>query len=300
MVPTNRPSRPVAERFSLISGIVCLGILFSGAISVAQPETFGIKFSPLSTAGKAVTAPDSRYIVSVYQGSGELTGEKWIKGNRVSQLKLAGRNKLTRLCFFTNPSSSGKSAGTWVQGFGTGGSQALRAITDSAILNCRFEKWVTQVGDKVLPLGLLNVSFQKKIPASGTPLIDSKRNIVGLILQPSSRRSAYAIPAQAVHRVPHDIGNHQKLVRGWMGLSLSTESSIPRITRIWPGSPAEKSKLRENDILVKAGSYPTARYPDAVNSLFYAIPGESTAIEITRGDKRIATMITPTVQKPGN
>ena len=68
MVPTNRPSRPVAERFSLISGIVCLGILFSGAISVAQPETFGIKFSPLSTAGKAVTAPDSRYIVSVYQG----------------------------------------------------------------------------------------------------------------------------------------------------------------------------------------------------------------------------------------
>lgn len=300
MVPTNRPSRPVAERFSLISGIVCLGILFSGAISVAQPETFGIKFSPLSTAGTAVTAPDSRYIVSVYQGSGELTGAKWIKGNRVSQLKLAGQDKVTRLCFFTNPSSSGKSAGTWVQGFGTGGSQALRAITDSGILNCRFEKWVTQVGDKVLPLGLLNVSFQKKIPASGTPLIDSKGNIVGLILQPSSRRSAYAIPAQAVHRVQHDIGDHQKLVRGWMGLSLSTESSIPRITRIWPGSPAEKAKLRENDILVKAGSYPTARYPDAVNALFYAIPGESTAIEITRGDKRIATMITPTVQKPGN
>ena len=96
----------------------------------------------------------------------------------------------------------------------------------------------------------------------------------------------------------HDIDGHRKLVRGWLGISLSTESSIPRITRIWPDSPAAKANLRENDILVKAGAYTTDRYPDAVNALFYTIPGEPTRIEIMRGDKRIASTVTPTVQKP--
>jgi len=298
MVPTNRPYRPVTKRFYPILGIACLGILTSGSISAAEPETFGITFLPLATSGTAVTAPDSRYIVSVYPGSGELNGAQLVKGKIVGNLEFSGQDKVTRLCFFSNP-TAGKNAAPWAKTFGNGSPQALRVVTGSGTLDCRFEKWVTQVGDKVLPLGLLNISFQKEIPLAGTPLVDGKGNIVGLILQPSSGLSAYAIPAQAVHRVQHDIANHRKLVRGWMGISLSTESTIPRITRIWPDSPAAKANLKENDILVKAGTYPTDRYPDAVNALFYAIPGESTHIEILRGDKRLTSTITPTVQKPG-
>ncbi len=276
-----------------------LVFLSPGTLTAAEPTTFKIQFIPLATSGTAVTAPDSRYLVSVHAGAGELTGAEWIQGKILGKLEFSGQDKVTRLCFFRNP-TAGKKSEPWAKAFGTGSPQPLRAITGSGTLDCRFEKWVTQVGDKVLPLGLLNISFQKEIPNAGTPLIDSKGNIVGLILQPASGTSAYAIPAQAIHRVQHDIESNQKLVRGWMGISLSTSSSIPRITHIWPDSPAAKANLHENDILMKAGPYPTERYPDAVNALFYAIPGESTNIEVMRGEKRIISTLTPTVQKPGN
>lgn len=299
MAPTSRPLRPAKKRFYPSLRFAFIGFLSSANLSIAEPETFGIEFIPPATVGTAVTAPDSHYIVSAHTGSAELSGAQWIRGEIVGKLELSGHDKVTRLCFFKNPTAP-KHPESWATTFGGGDPQALRAVTSSGTLDCRFEKWVTQLGEKVLPLGLLQVSFPKNIPAAGTPLIDSKGDIIGLILQPSSEFTAYAIPAQAVHRVQHDIADHHTLVRGWMGLSLSTESSIPRITRIWPDSPASKANLRENDILLKAGAYSTPNYPDAVNALFYLIPGEATRVEVMRGDKRLASTVTPTAQKPGN
>jgi hypothetical protein len=298
MVPTNRPPRPVTIRFFTALAGICLLFACAGTIEAAEPAPIRVEFLPMANTAVAVSAPDSRHLVSVYTEAAGLTKAHRIQGSVKTVLTFSGQDKVTRLCFFKNP-KPGVGA-DWKESFGDGTPQALRAIEESSEAKCTFQGWVTQVGDKVLPLGLLNVAFQGNIPPAGTPLVDSKGSIVGLILQPSSQRSAYAIPAQAVRRVQRDIDNNQKLVRGWLGISLSTESSIPRITRIWPDSPAAKANLKENDILVKAGPYPTDRYPDAVNALFYTIPGKPTRIEIVRGDKRISSTITPTVQKPGN
>ncbi|QTN33956.1 serine protease [Akkermansiaceae bacterium] len=298
MPPHNRPSRPVTSRSLPLLGLASLVFLSGISESAAEPHCYRMKFLPSALEGIAVAAPGGRLIVSVHTGTGEISAAEWKSGGQSGTAGIAGQDRVTRLCFFANP-VAGK-ADTWAKSYGKGGSEALRAITPSGALDCRFEKWVTQVGDKVLPLGLLDISFQGSMPPSGTPLVDGKGEIIGLILQPSSGRSAYAIPAQAVHRVQHDIVKHRKLVRGWMGISLSTGSAIPRITRIWPDSPAAKANLRENDILVRAGSYPTERYPDAVNALFYAVPGEATVIEVMRGEKRLTSTLTPTVQKPGN
>lgn len=200
---------------------------------------------------------------------------------------------VTRLCFFQNPKPAAKQSANWAAFFDGRGAKGLRAITDTGTSPCRFEKWVYQVGDKILPLGLLSVSFQGKFPPAGTPLVDADGEIVGLILQPASGNTGYAIPCQAVHRVLHDIVAHRKLVRGWMGIALSTSSQVPRITGVIPGSPAATAGLRENDILTRAGSYTTERYPDAVNALFYSVPGKPTSLEVLRDNKRIECKITP-------
>lgn len=297
MVPTNRPDRPVVIHFLPALALNCLLLVLATAMQAAEPSPVRVEFLPAANSAVAVAAPDSRHLVSVYTGSAELAQANRIHGKVKTILTFSGQDKVTRLCFFENPKPGTRA--DWKESFGDGQPQPLRALEESSETMCAFQAWVTQVGDKVLPLGLLNVSFQGKIPPAGTPLVDSEGSIVGLILQPSSQRSAYAIPAQAVRRVQHDIGNNRKLVRGWLGISLSTESSIPRITRIWPDSPAAKANLRENDILVRAGDYQTEHYPDAVNALFYAVPGEATRIEIVRGGKRLGTTVTPTVQKPG-
>jgi hypothetical protein len=296
MVPTNRPPRPGVFRFFPVHP--CIALLFcAGTALAADPEPIRVEFLPAATTAIAVAAPDSRHFVSVHTGTAEVTKANRIQGRVKTVLELSGEDKVTRLCFFRNPKPA--AGAKWKKSFGHGDPQALRAIEESTATDCTFQEWVTQVGDKVLPLGLLNVSFQGNIPPAGTPLVDSQGDIVGLILQPSSNRSAYAIPAQAVRRVQHDMDSDRKIVRGWLGITLSTESSVPRITRIFPDSPAAKADLRENDILVKAGEYPTNRYPDAVNALFYAVPGKPLGIEIMRGGKRITSTVTPTVKKPG-
>ncbi|MGJ8642488.1 MAG: PDZ domain-containing protein [Luteolibacter sp.] len=273
----------------------------TGSISYAgaEPSPIPIKYLPTASNAVAVTAPDSRFVVSVYTDSAPLTKGLTTANGKNTALQFAGQDTTTRLCFFQNPNSNSSSAVSWSERFGKDAPVDLQAITTAGTDFCRYDKWVTQVGAKVLPLGLLSITFTGEVPPPGTPLVDSNGKIVGLILQKVSNRTAYALPAQAVRRVQRDIENHRKLVRGWLGISLSTESTVPRITHVWPDSPAYKAGLNEGDILVSASGYPTARYPDAVNALFYAVPGQPTSVQVSRKNQRISCEITPMRQKPG-
>ncbi len=301
MVPPASPTRPVNRHFalSLLRVLPVFALVSSQVFS--QPKPVKIGFLPSDLSACAVTSPDDTLLVSVFTGPSDFSSAHGINGPDKASLTFIGRDKVTRLCFFQNQRVVPAEAKLWRKRFLTASGSppgTLQALTPSRSINCRFDKWVTQVGDKVLPLGLLLISFQEQVPPAGTPLADPEGRIAGLILQPASANTAYAIPAEAVQRVSGDITRHRKLVRGWLGISLSTESQIPRITRVWPDSPAAKEGLRENDVIVKAGGYVTERYPDAVNALFYSIPGQATSLEILRGSERLPFQITPISQKP--
>ncbi len=290
MAITYRPERTVTVR---ILSALCLVSAILADPSSAAPEPIKIAFPSAKDAACAVTSPTPGLLVSVYSGSSKLSKADWITGEKLTELEFIGEDKITRLCFFKNPRPDASQAAFWAEDFRNENPGTLRAIAYSRTTECIFQKWVTQIGDKVLPLGLLSVSFQNEIPPAGTPLVDSKGKIVGLILQSTSPTVAYAIPAQAVHRVQQDMVAHQKLIKGWLGIALSPGSQIPRITTVLPDSPAAAAGIRQNDILVKAGAYPIARYPDAVNALFYSVPGESTSLQVLRNNKRIECKVMP-------
>jgi hypothetical protein len=293
MASRTRAARPVTNRF--FSGLVITGSCFAitGSIATALPRPFRIELLPPAIIACAVASPEPSLLVSVYNDSTDFTRANQIESGRSTELSFLGQDRVTRLCFFQNPKPASGQSSVWAASFSDRSEKELRAITDTGAFPCRFDKWVTQVGDKVLPLSLLSITFHGKIPPPGTPLVDADGKIVGLVLQPGSGNTGYAIPCQAVHRVVSDIVNHRKLVRGWMGLALSTSSQVPRITGIIPGSPAATAGLRENDILTRAGSFATERYPDAVNALFYSIPGKATSLEVLRGNERIQCKVTP-------
>lgn len=290
MVSTNRPERPVAVRFISALCLVCALLINP---SSATPEPIKIEFPSGSGTACAITSPSPGLLVSVYSGSSKLSKADWIAGKNRTELQSAGEDKITRLCFFKNPRPNISQAALWADDFRNENPGTLRAVAYSRTTNCTFEKWVTQIGDKVLPLGLLSVSFQNEIPPAGTPLVDSKGKIIGLILQSTSPTMAYAIPAQAVRRVQQDMVKHRKLVKGWLGIALSPGSQTPRITSVLPNSPAADAGILANDILVKAGAYPIVRYPDAVNALFYSVPGQTTSLQVLRDNRRLDYKMTP-------
>lgn len=74
---------------------------------------------------------------------------------------------------------------------------------------------------------------------------------------------------------------------------VSPGSQIPGITEVLAKSPAAAAGILDNDILVKAGAYPIARYPDAVNALFYSVPGETTSLHILRNNQCTECKVTP-------
>jgi hypothetical protein len=285
----NRPARPVANR-------MFAALAFCAVSASADPKAILVEFTPPGNAACAVVSPDPAFLVSIRTDPSPLAKATLVSSRKKSALEFSGQDHVTRLCFFRNPETGANVAGHWVARFGDGDPQDLRAITDTREIPCRFEKWVTRVGDKVLPLGLLSVSFRENLPPAGAPLVNSEGKIVGLIFQPSSPYAAYAIPAQAVHRVLRDVSREGRLVRASLGFTLSTDSSVPRITRILPDSPAGKAGLRADDILLKVGVYPTEGYPDAVNALFYTVPGETTSFVLSRDNERIERKVTPTAR----
>jgi hypothetical protein len=285
----NRPMRPVASR-------LFAALAFSALSAWAAPEAIRVEFTPPGNAACAVVSPDAAFLVSIRTDPAPLAKATVVSSGKKADLVSSGQDQVTRLCFFRNPDTGANVAGHWAPRFGDGGPENLRAITDTKEIPCRFEKWVTRVGDKVLPLGLLSVSFRENLPPAGTPLVNSDGKIVGLIFQPSGPNAAYAIPAQAVHRVLRDVSRDGRLVRASLGFTLSTDSSVPRITRILPDSPAEKAGLRADDILLQVGHYPTEGYPDAVNALFYTVPGETTSFVLSRNNERIEKKVTPAVR----
>ena len=156
-------------------------------------------------------------------------------------------------------------------------------------------RWVKQVGGKILPLALLRVNFSHSVPPPGTPLLDDAGRVVAIVFQSSGGGNiGYALPAEAVQRVKQDITKGGQLSRGWLGLALRADSSIPRISRVLPDSPAAAAGIQPNDVLLSIGTRQITEYADAANAFFYLVPGQPVRVKLLRGAEPLEFTLTPT------
>ncbi len=242
----------------------------------------------------AVTVNDPQLLVTVVTPGANPMQPALRMGNRNDPARTIGHDPVTRLGFLQIHGTTASAPSEWLEDARGSVGTALRAMTPGGPVKCLATGWVKQIGGKVLPLALMRVNFDEAVPPAGTPLIDSNGRVVAIVFQGTGGgNSGYAIPAEAVHRVRSDVCNGGRLVCGWLGLTLHSESQSPRIVRVLPNSPAAEAGIRPGDVLLRVGSRQISDYADAVNAFFYLIPGQATRMKVLRGSKQMEFTLTP-------
>lgn len=137
---------------------------------------------------------------------------------------------------------------------------------------------------------------------SGGALIDVNGRLLGIntAIRSTSGGSegiGLATPTDTAQRVLDDIVTHGRVMRAWMGLgvqqltpALAQALGAPSsqgllITRVSPGSPAEKADLRAGDILTALNGEPMNNGREAMLDIAWRRPGEHIHLEAWRDGK---------------
>jgi len=284
----------------IVLGIVVVSNSF--AQTVAQSPRWQATF-PAAADGHerdstAVSLAGESLLVVVVAAGSDPTSLKLKHGNRSIPFKVIGHDPVSRLGFITPGGTVIPKMNEWVADAGESANATLQSMEPGGPIQCRTTGWVKQVGGKILPLALLRVNFNRSVPPPGTPLVDAIGRVVGIVFQQSENSNiGYAIPAEAVHRVQQDISKGGRLTRGWLGLALRAESTMPEICRVLPNSPASAAGIKPNDRLLSVGLRQVTDYADAANAFFYLIPGEPIRVKLLRETDQLEFILTPTLPK---
>jgi hypothetical protein len=247
-------------------------------------------------SGESVAVPlnASGLLVTVFAPGANASIPSLRSGGRSLPLRVIGYDPVTRLGFYQLSGAASSNPADWLTDVRSSMGTQLRADGPGGPTKCLAAGWVKQIGGKVLPLALIQVNFDRAVPPPGTPLIDSHGKVAALVFQgTNSGNTGYAIPAEAVHRVRRDLCNGGKLVRGWMGLTLNSESRSPSVVRVLTESPAAEAGILPGDVLLAVGSRQITDYADAANAFFYLVPGEATQVKLLRAGNPFAFSLTP-------
>lgn len=267
------------------------------AAGIAQQDVrWTVNFSGAgapATADKVAVATDATGILVAVALHGVEAEKIMVKLDGKPVLaKPAGYDPVSRLCFLKLAEGEAVTAAAWLPRAPDRSGVVLKAGANSG----RTSGWIKRVGEKVLPLALLRVDFDKAVVEPGTPLVDAEGKIAAIVFQKAEGNAVYAIPAEAVHRVRKDIQQNGQLVRGWLGLSLRVDGDSPKIVRVLPNSPAEDAGIQEGDLIYKIGGQKITGYPDVADAFFYIVPGEGVNVSIKRGSRELDFTLIPTVE----
>ena len=133
----------------------------------------------------------------------------------------------------------------------------------------------------------------------GGPLLDSQGKVVGvLMLEIDEGKACYALPVEAAAKVAADIEQFGEPRHGWMGVGVMPDRSRPErgapvfVDRLYKGTPAEKSGLKNGDEVISIGGRPVREPSDVLDSAFFANVGEKVPVKVRRNGREEIFTIT--------
>lgn len=106
----------------------------------------------------------------------------------------------------------------------------------------------------------------------------------------TSGRLCYAIPLAQVRRIADKLKNGEKLIPGWLGITVDSDSNQVLDTN--KGSPAARSGIVVGDRVEEISGRSIAIFRDIAAALQYRYAGEKVVVKINRGGKKMRLDVT--------
>ncbi len=138
---------------------------------------------------------------------------------------------------------------------------------------------------------------------SGGPLLNSNGDVIGintLIRSGPGAGLSFAIPINKAKKIAFQLINNGKVIHPMIGVSLinetsfETNESIVKVGYVVPNSPAEKSGIKINDIILTVGKNVINNSADVIKAISNNGIKKTIYISIKRGKNKIRLKVKPT------
>ncbi len=138
---------------------------------------------------------------------------------------------------------------------------------------------------------------------SGGPLLNSNGEVIGintLIRSGPGAGLSFAIPINKAKQIAYELINNGKVIHPMIGISLIEQSNSERnfneviVGYVVPNSPAEKSGIMKNDIIIKVGDKDIETSSDVISKISQNGINKKINILLKRKNKFIRLKIKPT------
>ena len=162
---------------------------------------------------------------------------------------------------------------------------------------------VTQLGIYDKKLELIQTDAAINPGNSGGPLLNSDGEVIGintLIRSGPGAGLSFAIPINKAKEIAYQLLNNGKVIHPMIGISLIEESiserknNVVKVGYVVPNSPAEKSGIKIDDILIKVGNKDIETASDVIEEISKNGIKNQVNILLKRKNKFIKLKVIPT------
>jgi len=162
---------------------------------------------------------------------------------------------------------------------------------------------VAQLGIYDKKLELIQTDAAINPGNSGGPLLNSNGDVIGintLIRSGPGAGLSFAIPINKAKEIAYQLINDGKVIHPMIGISLIDEMNFSnnknsvKVGYVMPKSPAEKSGVLINDIILQVGSKDIENASDVISAISKNGIYQSINISLKRGNKIIRIKVKPT------
>ena len=162
---------------------------------------------------------------------------------------------------------------------------------------------VTQLGIYDKKLELIQTDAAINPGNSGGPLLNSNGEVIGintLIRSGPGAGLSFAIPINKAKKIASQLINNGKVIHPMIGISLIDESNteknnnVVKVGYVIPNSPAARSGIMVNDIIIKVGKKDIETASDVINQISKNGINKQINILLKRRNKLIRLKVIPT------